>query len=106
MRAGHLRHRIAIQTDTETRDSDGGIVHNWSTDETVWGAVNPVAGDEKIDGQRYVSTATHKITIRYYSGQLTPSQRLVFGLRIFGILSIMNKYERDREIQLICKELT
>jgi SPP1 family predicted phage head-tail adaptor len=104
MRSGNLRHRIAIQTDTETLDADGGVVHSWATAATRWGSIKPVSGDEKIDGQRFIATTTHLIKIRYYSGTLGASQRLLFGSRVFGILSVTNEFERDRSMLIMCKE--
>ncbi len=46
---------------------------------------------------------THRITLRYMSG-ITPKMRVNYNSRIFDILSVINVGERNRELQLMCRE--
>ena len=47
MRAGQLRHRISIQTPTETQDDAGAIVTTWTEIVETWAAVEPSSGSER-----------------------------------------------------------
>ncbi len=77
MRAGKLRHRLAIQEPVETRDDHGGITRTWSTVATVWGSIETLTGRELYEAQQVEARATVRIRIRSYSG-LSPLHRLVF----------------------------
>lgn len=104
MRAGRLRHRIAIQESTDTTDAvSGEVTVTWATLETVWGSVRPMRGTERFEAAQICPQATHKISIRYYSG-LTSKHRLLHDSRIFGIESILNVNNINREHELLCKE--
>ena len=46
MRAGRLRHRLVLQSKSEARDAYGGAIITWSTQDTVWGAIEPLSGNE------------------------------------------------------------
>lgn len=104
MQSGPLRHRLEIQTVTETRDSYGGISQAWTTLETRWANIQPMSSRELWQAQQAQSQATHKITMRYYSG-LTEKHRLKVsgGTRVFNIASVINPDERKimHEIQAI-----
>ena len=100
--AGELRHRLAIQSATETRDAIGGVTKSWATVATRWGSIRPLSGQELVSAQQASPRVSHKITIRYYSG-LTPAFRLQNDSRTFNISSILNIIERDK-IQVILAE--
>lgn len=102
MRAGELRHSVAIQSSTESRDSYD-VDYSWATDATVRASITPLSGDETIVADQEQSTATHKIIIRNFAG-LTPNHRLLFGTRVFNIVSMLNTDERNRRMQLMCTE--
>jgi len=93
--AGSLRHRIAIQSASESRDSMGGVTYSWSTDDTVWGHIRPLSGKELVEAKQIDARVTHKIIIREYSS-LTPSHRFQNDSRNFNISSILNIQERDK----------
>ena len=77
MRAGNLRHRVQIQSVTQTRDAFGGHTNAWATDATVWGSVEPLEGKELTEAQAVNARATVRVRIRAYPG-LTPKHRIVF----------------------------
>lgn len=105
MQAGRLRHRIAIQSASESLDDFGSTTKVWSTDTTVWGHVEPLSGQEKFEAQQVVGEVTHKITTRYYSSGITPDMRLVYDSRTFEILSVIDVREHNRAMELLCKEM-
>jgi SPP1 family predicted phage head-tail adaptor len=100
---GKLRHRIAIERVTETRDTDGSVIETWSTYATVQASIEPISGREYFAAQSTQADVTHRIGLRYLSG-IIPKMRVKFGSRVFEILSIININERNRELQLMCRE--
>lgn len=104
VRVGQLRHRLAIQTATESVDAMGGVSESWATDITVWGQITRKGGGEKTTGEAVKATATHEIVIRYYSG-LTPKNRFLFGSREFNILSVRDFDERNCYMICDCVEV-
>jgi len=101
--AGKLRHRVAIQTESSAVDTYGEPTASWSTDETVWASIEPTSGNEKDIGEGQAGIITHRIFIRY-TANATPKKRLLFGARVFGIVSVLNHEERNEFTQLQCKE--
>lgn len=105
MNIGRLRHRITIEQLTQTPDGAGGYTEAWTTFATVWSSVDPIGGKEYFAAKQVQSEATHKIRLRYRVG-ITPDMRINFGGRLFGIESVINWEERNRELILMCSEVT
>ena len=103
MRAGRLRHRVSIQTQSTTLDSYGEPSDSWSTDDTVWAAIEPVSGSERDIGEGLAGIVSHRVIVRYLSG-LTPKSRILFGSRVLGITSILDQDEKNEYMKLMCKE--
>lgn len=105
MRSGRLRHRIAIQAVTESRDANTGEVsESWATAATVWGAITPTSGGETWRNLQVQPTTTHVVEIRHYSG-LTPRHRLQYDSRTLEIMHVTNVEERGRTMLVQCKEM-
>lgn len=103
MKIGKLRHRVKIQAYTAGRDSFGGEEPVWTDVATVWASVTPVSGKEYFASAQVNAEISTKITMRYISG-ITPKMRVVFGNRVFEIISVLNFEERGIELNLMCKE--
>lgn len=103
MRAGKLNLRVSIQTRSESRDSHGGVVTTWTTIATRWGGMAGQKVDERQKAGRVDAVATHRLSMRYYSG-LSPKDRLLLGSRAFNIIEILDPGERNREHLLLVKE--
>ncbi len=103
MRAGLLRHRVTIQSRSETTDDFGEIDFTWSDTATVWASIEPMSGTEMINAQQAGAIATLKITTRYISG-VEPKDRITHGSRTFEIQSIRNFRERDISLEMMCRE--
>ena len=104
MNAGVLRHRIAITQRTITQNSIGEPVKTWSTYLSTNANIEPLKGREFIDGIATQSEVTHKVRLRYRGG-IVPTMRVSFCGRIFEIMYVINVGERNREINLYCKEI-
>jgi SPP1 family predicted phage head-tail adaptor len=103
MRIGKLRHKITIQEYSAARDSFGAETEGWNDKASVFASITPISGKEYFASQQLNAEVTTKITIRYLEG-ITPKMRVVFGDRIFEIVSVLNFEERNVELNLMCKE--
>ncbi|MCO7458407.1 phage head closure protein [Stenotrophomonas maltophilia] len=86
--AGRLRHRVLIQQQVTTRDSDGVEQTAWVDVATVWASVEPLSAREFIQSGQTQSAVTARITMRYRDG-LSPSMRLVHRGEIFNIAGLL-----------------
>ena len=94
---GQLIHRITFQIqDLETEE--------WSNSFTTWANINPISGKEYYQAETINSDLTHKIRLRYRKG-ITSDMRILYNERIFYIISVINEYERNSFLQLMCREL-
>jgi SPP1 family predicted phage head-tail adaptor len=104
MQPGTLRHRLIIQSPTETRDSYGAVTQTWSNLMTVWGLVDNQASSEQVGTQKTLVVGSVRVVIRYRTG-ITPKMRIKYGERTFNINGIINRDERNVELILDCREL-
>lgn len=105
MRAGRLRHRIALQSITGyTKNEVGEKIPTWTTYATVWAAVDPKSGDEAMRGVSSESTVTPEILIRY-NGTVSPKHQIIFKTRTFKITAALDSKERNISQKLMCHEV-
>lgn len=103
VRAGRLRHRVAIQSQSTTLDDYGEATGSWTTENTVWAAVEPVSGSERDIGEGKAGVVSHRVVMRYNT-DVSPKNRLLFGSRVLNINSVLNHNERDERLALFCVE--
>lgn len=99
MNPGKLNKRITFQLqDLDSEDED------WKDIATTWANINPISGKEYYSAETINSDLTHKIRLRYRKG-ITPDMRVIYNDRIFYIISVINEYEKNTMLQLMCREL-
>lgn len=105
MPVSRRRHRIVIQSTTQTRDAVGGITDSWATHVSAWASVEPmqVGSREWLDAQKIAAEVTHRVRMRWQDG-ITPKMRISWDSRLFDILQVLNRQERSREAVLLVKE--
>ena len=103
LQAGKLRHRVAIQRATESRNALGESILTFATIATRWAEIRPLSGKESDIAKRIDARTTHKIVIRYYEG-LKTSDRFLWNSRYFNISDIINILERDKLMVCTCIE--
>jgi len=110
MRIGPLRHRVRIDQKSVTRDAHGAEVVTWSEVDTVWAAVEPLAGLERYanDIDQRIAEATTRIRVRYRA-DLDQTMRVVHTIgtysHTYDIRAILNQWGRFKELHLMCKEV-
>lgn len=103
MRSGQLRHQVDIQSMTRNADGMGGWSEEWTTLASVRAAIWPKRMMERVEGDKRTSTITHQIRVRYLDG-VDETCRVMFGDRIFEVVSVVNPEERGRHLDLMCEE--
>ena len=104
MRSGNLKHKIEIQAFTETQNDYGEVIKGFTTFATVYASIIPLSGKEYFASKSVNAEISHKIECRYVSGVL-PSMRIVFGSRVFNIVSALNIREANRTLQIMATEV-
>lgn len=104
LNAGRLRHRVIIQTPTESVDVLGGISKSWATHATVWAEVQPLSGRELLEAAKTTSRVSHRVTIRELS-TVTPKMRISYDSRYLYIESVRRvNNELGEVMELDCTE--
>lgn len=97
MDAGRLRHRVTIQSVTETRDTTtGAIATSWADVATVWAAIEPLSGREFIAAQGAQAEIVARILIRYRD-DVVAKMRVVSGSRVYNIRAVLQDKESGTE---------
>ena len=109
MRAGPLRHVIAIQEQTDTADGQGGFTVAWSDVSgmgSVRAAIWPIKGAERMEAQKIELKSVYKVRIRYRSG-ITTKMRIYWAqkTKTFNIIDMANFDERNKTIEFLVTEL-
>jgi SPP1 family predicted phage head-tail adaptor len=102
--AGKLRRRIQIQANTVTQSDLGQPVDSFATVATRWASIVPASGQAFAATDQVRNDTTHKVILRYYPG-LTPRHRIVYGSRVFNILSVLDEEEMHVQHTLLVQEV-
>lgn len=109
MRAGSLRHKLVFQQLTVANDTWGHSAKTWADDTTLYAAVWPVRGIERLEGMKLDNELSHKIRVRY-DKDIHPKMRIKYvdkkkgSTRYFNILSIVNVDERNIYQEIMASE--
>ena len=106
LKAGNLRHRIALQRKQQTQNPQtGAMVTTWVTEATVPAAVEPLSAREFVAAQAVQSNVSVRITVRYRPG-ITSAMRLLHDGKVYGITGVLADKDSGREyLTLPCSEL-
>lgn len=103
--AGKLRHLVQVLSPSNSQDSTGGVsTDNFAVLRTVYAAIEPVTTRDQLAVGEFVSTTTHRITLRYFPG-LKSNMQIKFGKRKFQILGLMNPNETTKMLYVMVVEI-
>jgi len=87
VRAGLLRHKVTIQSNTPTVDSKGGVIESWSTYATRRCSIKVVSATETNDQNKEFASIVYKFTFRQDSKteNILPAMRISYDSRTFDI---------------------
>lgn len=103
MESGKLRERIRIESITETRDSQGGLINTFGLFLNAWAEVIPLNGSEVFYGDRVEAIHDHAIKMRFRPG-IDPTMQVIHDGKTLNILSVKDFKDRHRTTLLLCKE--
>jgi SPP1 family predicted phage head-tail adaptor len=103
MRAGALRHRITIESRTETQNATGEPIYTWATYAAVFAEIKTQTGNEGMAGDQVATEEIVLVKMRYYPN-ITTAMRVNYEGRYFDINYIDNVIEHDRTLVLHCRE--
>lgn len=104
MRIGTLRHRITIQSRTDTQDSFGAPVYSWDTFlSDVPANVAPVSGKEYLAAGSTSAQVLAKATIRYVAGIL-PTMRVIHDSATYVIQAVLPDETARKFITLMLEQ--
>lgn len=101
--AGQLMHSIVIESLTQTRDSDGGMVKNWTTVAPLRAKVANLSGNEK-DATSHggvTGEARTEFTVRFVPG-IDTTMRVRYGSNYYNIQHVNDFQEEHRFLILTC----
>ena len=103
MKAGELKQRITIQIPQRSKNAFGEWIDTFADWVTVWAALEPLTGGRYLQSKQLTAEVTGVVRIRYRTG-LLPTMRLLYGMRIFNIVSIVQPKEAKRELHIYYRE--
>jgi SPP1 family predicted phage head-tail adaptor len=101
--AQELRHRITVQSMTDTQDTDGSVSETASTFRTAWARIVPLKGSEDYVAQGIAASVVYEMWIRYIPN-VTPKMRVLWGERTFEVDSVRNYDSLNKWLILTCEE--
>lgn len=106
IRAGELRHRVALQANQPTVNDYGEEINLFVTYVTVWGAIKDLSVTETQNSNQTQGISTHTVTIRHSTeaAVVKAADRLVINGRTFEVVGATNIEDRNRQIDILCKE--
>lgn len=103
VRVGRMRHRLVLQRKVESRSATGAVNHTWTTDSTVWGAIEPLSGREYEAAAVTQNETDVRIIIRYHA-TIAASWRVTHGGKAYSIKSIINHDQKNDMMTLMCSQ--
>lgn len=98
-----MRFEVRLETNVPVADGIGGFRVLWQPTATIRCDIQPLSMSERLQADRMVTDATHRVTMRYRD--LSPTtQRLVFGSRIWNITSVINPDQSNNHLIVLVRE--
>jgi SPP1 family predicted phage head-tail adaptor len=106
LKAGELRTTAIIEVATNTTSSeDGSRITTWATYRTVHAKIETVIGSTIPFSGSYISTATHRVSIRWIAGIKPGQHRLNIGGVTYAIIAALEMDSQRIQLDLLCTEV-
>lgn len=105
MNAGTRQHLVEIQRSTSSVDELGTPIKTWVKHQKVWCKISPIGADEMMRSKQLVSEASHLAEMRYVEDLITSADRIKYGNRYFGVISVIDKGEKRIKLDVACREM-
>jgi SPP1 family predicted phage head-tail adaptor len=97
MQAGRLRHQVALQSKTVSRDELGAEVETWSTIASIWAELDPYGLRERLNMRRQQGEAVIGFRVRAPLA-VSLGKRLVFDGANYDVIDIDATREHKGEL--------
>jgi head-tail adaptor len=99
------RHQAFIQARTQVADGEGGYSDGWAntTATAIWMDIAPIQARQRTDYKTICVDATHLIKIDGLI-EISEKNRILFGTRIFEVLTVENLQEANFLKVVTCLE--
>ena len=104
MRSGTLRHYVELQKRSHTKGAHGTATEVWTTFRETYASIEPLGGRELLDARQVDARISHRIRLRYVEGFNAIGRILGAGGRIFNVSAVLNKDERNHELEVLAEE--
>jgi len=105
VRAGMLRHVVIFQRSVETQGVYNQVVSTWTNLLQPRAFIKPLSGAELWVAEHLRNQVSHQVIIRDpRTIRFDGKDRIIFGTRIFDIISVLNFEERQMHLNILCKE--
>jgi len=100
-----LKHKITVQRSVSTSNDQGGYTVTWSTKiNSLSAGIFPIRADRIFEYRSHNVLATHIIKTRGYV-DIAEFDRILWGVRIFEVLTVENFQEQNFLLWITCKEI-
>lgn len=103
MRAGKLRNRVTIQTQTTAQNAIGEPAVTWAGTAQRWASLEPLSVEERVIAHQVTPVATHKMKFRYDS-TIVENTRITFGSRTFYVTASSDPDTKTHELDVLVRE--
>ena len=101
----NARHLVSIEHKTREADDFDGKPEAWEMFAKAWCNIRPLRGDELLQAQQVHEKVTHRVTTVWQDG-ITSEMRIDLNGRKLNIVSAINQFERYRDLEMMCIEVT
>jgi len=100
---GSMRHRLILQSPTDTVDSYGQSIRSWTTYTTVWGQVIAQGGTEVQQAGQLSGLVTYQVVIRTLS-TVGMTHRMIWENKTLNIQSVIPLDGERKFIRIVAIE--
>ena len=100
----NFNHRITFQKELQTSGEFGEIVSTWENIKTLWAKLEPSSYNQNIARMKNDVEVSYTIVVRF-DKELKGCKRILFGGRIFKVLSVMCLNENREILTFFASEL-
>lgn len=105
--SGRFRHKITLQTRTETLDAYGHADLSYTTLASVWAEMLDVSAGERLQSAQVRAEVTHRFTFLHAAAYevIGPADRVSYDGRTFDILHVLDKHGANRYLEITAREV-
>ena len=100
----NFNHRITFQKEVQTSGEFGEIVSSWADVKTVWAKIEPSGYNQNTSRMKNDVEVSYTIVVRF-DEELKGCKRILFGERVFKVLSAMCMNESREFLTFFASEL-